>query len=545
MTLSKFIFITGGVVSSLGKGIASASLGSLLQEHGYKVKLKKLDPYLNVDPGTMNPSQHGEVFVTDDGAETDLDLGHYERFTNNNSQKTDSISAGRIYMSLIENERRGDYLGQTVQVIPHVTNLIKDFILAPSLEKEIDFTLCEIGGTVGDIEGLPFFEAIRQLKNDLGVDRCMFIHVTLIPYIKASREIKTKPTQHSVKELQSIGIHPDIILCRCDKELPESERKKIALFCNVREDNVITALDVDMIYQAPIMYHNNRLDIEVLKHFNLPSKNITLQNWHNFVEAMTHPEEEVKIAVIAKYTKHDDEYKSLIEALYHGAAANKVKVNIKWLNARTLNVDNYIEKLGEMHAILVPGGFGKEGTEGKILAARYAREQNIPYFGICLGMQIAMIEMARNLLGIADATSTEFSSNGTPIIALMTQWMEQQELKKYEENLIGGTMRLGSFPCSLLPNSRVHDIYNTDIIHERHRHRYEFNINFKSNFEHHGVIFSGMSSDNYLTEIIERSDHPWFVAVQFHPELKSRPLEIHPLFSSFLAAAQQYKHIER
>ncbi|MBN66053.1 MAG: CTP synthetase [Rickettsiales bacterium] len=542
--MAKFIFITGGVVSSLGKGLSSASLGALLQARGYKVRLRKLDPYLNVDPGTMNPTQHGEVFVTDDGAETDLDLGHYERFTNVDARKTDNVTTGQIYSLLLSKERRGDYLGGTVQVIPHVTDLIKDFVLTDTDEE--DFILCEIGGTVGDIEGLPFFEAIRQLGNELGRDNVLFMHLTLVPYIAAAKELKTKPTQHSVKELRSIGIQPDILLCRADREIPMGERRKIAQFCNVSEDCVIQALDAPSIYQVPARLNEEGLDAQVLKHFNMRSKNkIDLSEWDKIVRRFEQPQGEVNVALVGKYTEIGDTYKSLTEALDHAGIANNVRVNVHWVNSRNFENAEFDKKLSMMDAILVPGGFGEQGVRGKIRAVTYARKHKIPYFGICYGMQVALVEMARNLLGITDAGSSEFGNKPTtdergPLIGLMTEWVRHGvKEKRSKDSDMGGTMRLGAYPCELKSKSLAHKVYGKKNISERHRHRYEVNVEYKEEFEKHGVVFSGMSPGGQLPEIIELEGHPWFLAVQFHPEFKSRPYNAHPLFASFVKAAKE------
>lgn len=534
----RFIFITGGVVSSLGKGIAAASLAALLQARGYRIRLRKLDPYLNVDPGTMSPYQHGEVFVTTDGAETDLDLGHYERFTNVDAKKGDNVTTGQIYSKLITKERRGDYLGGTVQVIPHVTDLIKEFILSDT--KDTDFILCEIGGTVGDIEGLPFFEAIRQLGYELGKDRTIFIHLTLIPYIAAAKELKTKPTQHSVKELRSIGIQPDILLCRAEQEIPQEDKKKIALFCNIREENVISALDVTSIYEVPIHYHKEGIDTQVLKHFGLAhKKKVDLSHWIKIRRRLLSPHSEVKIAIVGKYTKVSDAYKSLIEALYHGGIAHNTKVTIVWVNSRTLTLAKADETLKGVHGILVPGGFGKDGVSGKITAITYAREHAIPFFGICYGMQLAVIEFARNVLELKLAGSTEIGDHYKDlVVGLLTEWEKDgiKETRSKEGNL-GGTMRLGAYLCSIAPGSLAHKIYGQDTIQERHRHRYEVNTHYKAALEKAGFVFSGMSPDGKLPEICELPKHPWFVGVQFHPEYQSRPFAPHPLFSSFVAAA--------
>ena len=535
--MAQFIFITGGVVSSLGKGIASAALGALLQARGYSVRLRKLDPYLNVDPGTMSPIQHGEVFVTDDGAETDLDLGHYERFTGVPGAQTDNVTSGRIYKTILEKERKGDYLGATVQVIPHVTDAIKDFILAGT--EDIDFVLCEIGGTVGDIEALPFFEAIRQVSQQLPRHSTVFIHLTLVPFIPSAGELKTKPTQHSVKELRSIGIQPDILMCRCDREIPDHELKKIARFCNVRDSAVIPALDVASIYDVPIAYHKEGLDRELLNAFginNAPAPVLT--KWEEISERIANPEGEVTIAVVGKYTALQDAYKSIMESFVHAGIANKVKVALKWIDADDVVEGKEAEQLKRVDGIMVPGGFGKRGSEGKVRAITYAREQKIPYFGICFGMQMAVVEAARNLLDIKDAISTELDEEGTPLIGLMTEWMKDGELKErgIDTNL-GGTMRLGAYDAVLKEGSKAAEIYDSLEISERHRHRYEVNMHYRKQLEKAGLIFSGVSPDGLLPEIVELKDHPWFVAVQFHPELKSRPFDPHPLFASFIAAA--------
>ena len=539
--MARFVFITGGVVSSLGKGLASAALGALLQARGFKVRLRKLDPYLNVDPGTMSPYQHGEVFVTDDGAETDLDLGHYERFTGVSARKTDNITTGRIYSNIIEKERRGDYLGATVQVIPHVTDQIKSFVLAD--QGDTDFILVEIGGTVGDIEGLPFFEAIRQLGQELPRGHACFIHLTLLPFVKTAGEMKTKPTQHSVKELRSIGIQPDILLCRCEQEIPREERRKIGLFCNVRESAVIQALDSENIYAVPVDYHRQGMDAEVLSVFgieNAPEPDLTL--WQDITNRYSRPDGEVTIAVVGKYTVLKDAYKSLIEALYHGGMANSVKVSIDWVESETFEEDRDAvqQRLQNVHAILVPGGFGERGSEGKIEAARFARENHIPYFGICFGMQMAVIEAARNQAGIAKASSTEFGETGEPVVGLMTEWLNGNELsRRAAGGNLGGTMRLGAFDAALTDGSLVAEIYGETAISERHRHRYEVNRDYIPRLEACGLKFSGMSPDGLLPEIVEREDHPWFIGVQYHPELKSRPFAPHPLFASFIAAAME------
>lgn len=536
--MAKFVFVTGGVLSSLGKGVASGVLGALLQASGYKIRLRKLDPYLNVDPGTMNPDQHGEVFVTEDGAETDLDLGHYERFTGVDARRGDNITSGKVYSDLLNKERRGDYLGLTVQVIPHVTDLIKQFILSNT--EDADFVICEIGGTVGDIEVQPFLEAIRQLGYELGKDNTLFLHVTLLPYIRVAKELKTKPTQHSVKELRAIGIIPDILLCRSEKNISIKERKKIGLFCNVSTENVIQALDQKNIYHALLAYHDEGLSKQVLKHFGLPhNKKINLTKWHDIIDRIDNTKREVNIAVVGKYITVKDSYKSLVEALEHAGIFHRCKVNIKLVNAGGLTKDNLKEKLTSIHGIIVPGGFGVRGTEGKMLAINYARTNSIPYLGICLGMQLAMIEIAKNVLKIKNANSTEFQEECVNIIGLMTEWEKDGGLEKRSKKneILGGTMRLGAYDCKITPRSLVKKVYNADKISERHRHRYEFNINYKEKFEKAGVIFSGMSPNNKLTEIIELKSHPWFIGVQFHPELKSRAFSPHPLFISFIKHA--------
>ena len=541
--MQRYIFITGGVVSSLGKGLASAALGALLQARGYSVRLRKLDPYLNVDPGTMSPYQHGEVFVTDDGAETDLDLGHYERFTGVPAKRSDNITTGRIYQEILAKERRGDYLGATVQVIPHVTDAIKEFITADN--QGIDFVLVEIGGTVGDIEGLPFFEAIRQLGNELPRGSSIYIHLTLVPYIPSAGELKTKPTQHSVKELRSIGIQPDILLCRADRPIPISERRKIALFCNVREEAVIQALDVASIYDVPLAYHREGLDREVLAAFDISdAPQPDLSRWETISQAIANPEGDVTIAVVGKYTELKDAYKSLIEALVHGGIANRVKVNIDWIESETFEREDPAPFLEHVDGILVPGGFGERGSEGKILAARFAREHRVPYFGICFGMQMACIEAARNLAGIPEASSTEFGPTPEPVVGLMTEWMRGDQLEKRRlGGDLGGTMRLGAYEARLKPNTRIASIYGTTTISERHRHRYEVNPKYRERLEEAGLLFSGMSPDGLLPETIEYPDHPWFIGVQFHPELKSRPFDPHPLFKSFIAAAVEQSRL--
>ncbi|WP_422343906.1 CTP synthase [Parasphingorhabdus sp.] len=536
--MARYIFITGGVVSSLGKGLMAASLGALLQARGYSVRIRKLDPYLNVDPGTMSPYQHGEVYVTDDGAETDLDLGHYERFTGVPSLQSDNVTSGRIYQSIITKERRGDYLGATVQVIPHVTDAIQEF--AQDKLDGIDFVLCEIGGTVGDIESLPFIEAIRQLRNKVGRANAISVHVTLVPYIAAAGELKTKPTQHSVRELTSLGIQPDILLCRCEHDLPDGERAKIAQFCNVRKEAVIPALDASSIYNVPLQYHKEGLDREVLNAFgiiNAPEPDLT--RWHDVMERIENPEGEVIVGVVGKYVGLQDAYKSLQEALFHGGLANRVKVQVRWLDAELFeNESDLAANLEPLHAILVPGGFGERGSEGKIGSVRFAREHNVPFFGICLGMQMACVEAARNLAGIDAASTTEFGETAEPIVGLITEWMTEEGLQKRESGGdLGGTMRLGAYEARLQQGSKVSEIYGSDVISERHRHRYEVNKGYMERLEQTGLIFSGMSPDGELPEIVERPDHSWFVGVQYHPELKSKPFDPHPLFASFIAAA--------
>ena len=541
--MARYIFITGGVVSSLGKGLASAALGALLQARGYKVRLRKLDPYLNVDPGTMSPYQHGEVFVTDDGAETDLDLGHYERFTGRPATRHDNITTGRIYQDILTKERRGDYLGATIQVIPHVTNAIKDFVRDGN--EGFDFVLVEVGGTVGDIEGLPFFEAIRQLGNDLPRQHAVYVHLTLLPFIPSAGELKTKPTQHSVKELRSIGIQPDVLLCRTDRPIPEGERRKLALFCNVRESAVIEARDVDNIYAVPEAYSAQGLAAEVLAAFGIePQQPADLERWRLINERIRNPEGDVTIAVVGKYTGMKDAYKSLIEALSHGGIANKVKVNLDWIESEVFENEDPAPFLEHVNGILVPGGFGQRGAEGKIRAAQFARLRQVPYFGICFGMQMACIEAARNLCGIAEANSTEFGPTSEPVVGLMTEWLKGNELqRRMDGGDLGGTMRLGAYPAALTRGSRVAGIYGTTEISERHRHRYEVNTGYKGRLEQHGMRFSGMSPDGILPEIIEYEDHPWFIGVQFHPELKSRPFEPHPLFASFIGAAVEQSRL--
>ena len=540
--MTRFIFITGGVVSSLGKGLASAALGALLQASGFKVRLRKLDPYLNVDPGTMSPYQHGEVFVTDDGAETDLDLGHYERFTGVHARQTDNITTGRIYSDVILKERRGDYLGATIQVIPHVTDAIKDFITS-NVEDE-DFILCEIGGTVGDIESLPFLEAIRQLGNELGRNRVMYLHVTLLPYISTAGELKTKPTQHSVKELLNVGIQADVLLCRSDREIPESEKKKIALFCNVHPDAVVSGLDVNSIYYVPISYHKEGLDNQVYRHFGLIVDPPNLERWEQVLKPVLFPEGEVTIAVVGKYTGLLEAYKSLAEALAHGGIANNVKVNLSWINSEVFESEDTIHHLEGVHGIIVPGGFGERGVEGKIAAATFAREHDVPYFGICLGMQMAVIESARNLAGIKGAGSTEFGLCDDPLVGLLTEWERDGTIeKRTKDGDKGGTMRLGAYDAILEQGSQIHSIYGEDRINERHRHRYEVNLAYESDLAKAGMIFSAKSPDGVLPETIEIPSHPWFIGVQFHPELKSKPFEPHPLFRSFIAAAVEQSRL--
>ncbi len=535
--MARYLFITGGVVSSLGKGLASAALGALLQARGYSVRLRKLDPYLNVDPGTMSPYQHGEVFVTDDGAETDLDLGHYERFTGRPATRDDNITAGRIYQEIIAKERRGDYLGGTVQVIPHVTGAIKDFVLEGN--EGVDFTLVEIGGTVGDIEGLPFFEAIRQLGNELPRGHAVYVHLTLLPFIPSAGELKTKPTQHSVKELRSIGVQPDILLCRTDRPIPAEERRKLGLFCNVREDAVIEARDVSSIYDVPRAYHAAGLDRAVLAAFGIdPAPKPDMTRWNAVTERVANPEGQVTIAVVGKYTGMKDAYKSLNEALMHGGLANRVAVNLDWIEAEVFEGDDPAAHLEGVHGILVPGGFGQRGAEGKIRAARFARERRIPYFGICFGMQMAVIEAARSLGGVPDANSTEFGATSEPVVGLLTEWMRGNELeKRSREGDLGGSMRLGAYRARLKEGSRIAGIYGAAEISERHRHRYEVNTAYRERLEAEGLCFSGLSPDGTLPETVELEDHPWFIGVQYHPELKSRPFAPHPLFASFVAAA--------
>ncbi|ATE66972.1 CTP synthase [Rhizorhabdus dicambivorans] len=537
--MARFIFITGGVVSSLGKGLMAASLAALLQARGYRVRIRKFDPYLNVDPGTMSPYQHGEVYVTDDGAETDLDLGHYERFTGVPGRQSDNITSGRIYQTIIQKERRGDYLGATVQVIPHVTDAIKEFARADV--DDLDFVLCEIGGTVGDIESLPFMEAIRQLRNDLGRGNSIFVHLTLVPYIAAAGELKTKPTQHSVRDLTSLGIQPDVLVCRCERPLPDNERAKIALFCNVPKEHVIPALDASSIYAVPLQYHEEGLDEAVLSAFGIePKEEPELSRWTEIMDRLENPEGEVTIGVVGKYVGLLDAYKSLHEALVHGGIANRVKVHIRWIDAELFEQDEaeIAAQLEPMNAILVPGGFGERGSEGKIAAVKFARERKVPYFGICLGMQMACIEGARNTAGIAAASTTEFGPTDEPVVGLITEWMTESGLQKREAGGdLGGTMRLGAYDAVLSGNSHAATIYGGIAISERHRHRYEVNAGYKDALEKGGLVFSGMSPDGELPEVVERPDHPWFVGVQFHPELKSKPFDPHPLFASFIEAA--------
>lgn len=536
--MTRYVFITGGVVSSLGKGVASAALGALLQARGYSVRLRKLDPYLNVDPGTMSPYQHGEVYVTDDGAETDLDLGHYERFTGVSAEQGDNITTGRIYQNIIEKERRGDYLGATVQVIPHVTDELKNFVLSDA--GGADFVLCEIGGTVGDIEGLPFFEAIRQLGQELGRDKTCFMHLTLLPYIPSAGEMKTKPTQHSVKELRSIGIQPDILLCRCDRPIPKDERRKIALFCNVPPDAVIEATDLKHIYEVPIAYHEAGLDNQIIEHFRISgSQKPDLTRWQRISEGVRNPDGKVKIALVGKYTSLPDAYKSIVEALRHGGLANTVDIEVQWVESQKYDDHNVpLDELQNVHGIIVPGGFGKRGAEGKIRVAQYARENDIPFFGICYGMQMAVIEAARNLTTLKDATSSEFDNGGTAVVGILEEWTKGNRVEKREAGGdLGGTMRLGAYDATLSGTSKIAAIYGSQAINERHRHRYEVNPNHVKMIESSGLHFSGFSKDGNLPETIEYADHPWFIGVQYHPELKSRPFDPHPLFASFIEAS--------
>lgn len=548
--MSRYVFITGGVVSSLGKGLASAALGALLQARGFTVRLRKLDPYLNVDPGTMSPFEHGEVFVTDDGAETDLDLGHYERFTGVSARATDSVSSGRIYSNVLEKERRGDYLGKTIQVIPHVTNEIKDFLSIG--DGEVDFQLCEIGGTVGDIEGLPFFEAIRQFAHERPRGQCIFMHLTLLPYLAASGELKTKPTQHSVKELRSIGIAPDVLVCRSEHPIPETERAKIALFCNVRPDAVIPAYDLKSIYEAPLAYHRVGLDQAVLDAFGIsPAPRPNLARWDDVMERLNHAEGEVRIAIVGKYTRLEDAYKSIAEALTHGGLANRVRVRAEWIDSEIFEAKDPAPYLEGFHAILVPGGFGERGTEGMIRAAQFARERKIPYLGICLGMQMAVVETARNLAGLGDAGSEEFDLDQeagarrfTPVVYHLKEWVQgNQTVRRSARDAKGGTMRLGAYTAHLTPGSRVAEVYGAPTIEERHRHRYEVDIRYRDKLEGCGVRFSGMSPDGRLPEIVEVAEHPWFIGVQFHPELKSKPFAPHPLFADFIRAAVEVSRL--
>ena len=535
--MARYIFVTGGVVSSLGKGLTSASLASLLQLRGYKVKIRKLDPYLNVDPGTMNPFEHGEVFVTDDGAETDLDLGHYERFTDRPATQEDNITTGQIYKDIIEKERRGEYLGSTVQIIPHVTNHIKKFI-SNKVPKE-DFVICEIGGTVGDIESLPFLEAIRQFSNEQGKNKSLFIHLTLVPYIQASGELKTKPTQHSVKELRSIGIQPNIIICRSEKNIPKEEKRKISLFCNVEPEHVIQSIDVKSIYEVPIKYDEEKLDKKILNIFGLKEKNkANLKIWKDIITKVNLKKKKVSIAIVGKYVDLKDAYKSLDEALIHGSLSNNVDLSTQWVDSTKINKKNVSKILKNYSAILIPGGFGIRGTEGKIEAITYARKYKVPFFGICFGMQMAIIESARNILGIKKATSSEFGKGGTHVVGLMHEWVKGKDIQKGSKKNLGGTMRLGSYKAKLKKNSLISKIYKSNLIQERHRHRYEVNKNLKSKLEKKGLIFSGFSPDGSLPETIELENHPWFIGVQFHPEFKSRPFAPHPLFSSFIKAAK-------
>ena len=546
--MARYVFITGGVVSSLGKGLASAALGALLQARGYSVRLRKLDPYLNVDPGTMSPFEHGEVFVTDDGAETDLDLGHYERFTGVHARKTDSISSGRIYSNVLEKERRGDYLGKTIQVIPHVTNEIKKFLEIG--DEEVDFMLCEIGGTVGDIEGLPFFEAIRQFIHERPRGQSILMHLTLLPYLAASGELKTKPTQHSVKELQSIGLAPDVLVCRSEHPIPEKERAKIALFCNVRPDAVIPAYDLKTIYEAPLAYHREGLDQAVLDAFGIaPAPRPNLSRWEDVMDRLTHAEGEVRVAIVGKYTQLEDAYKSIAEALTHGGMANRVKVKAEWIDAEIFEREDPAPYLEGYHAILVPGGFGERGTEGKIKAAQFAREKGVPYLGICLGMQMAVIEAARNVAGMTKAGSEEFDHEKgekrfEPVVYHLKEWVQGNHMvaRKVDDDK-GGTMRLGAYTAHLKDGSRVAEVYGSAEIEERHRHRYEVDTKYREKLESCGLVFSGMSPDGRLPEIVEWKDHPWFIGVQYHPELKSKPFAPHPLFADFVRAAKEVERL--
>ncbi len=535
--MTRFVFITGGVVSSLGKGISSAALGALLQARGFKVRLRKLDPYLNVDPGTMSPTQHGEVFVTDDGAETDLDLGHYERFTGVSARRSDNVTTGKIYSTVISRERKGVYLGATVQVIPHITDAIKEFISADLSDE--DFVLCEVGGTVGDIESLPFLEAIRQKANELGKDRSLFVHLTLLPHLSAAGELKTKPTQHSVKELQSMGITADVLLCRSDREVPEDARRKIALFCNVKPERVISAPDVETIYEVPLIYHEQGFDKAVCDYFGIgTSKKLNLNRWQEIVTRIKSPESRVRIAVVGKYTELPDAYKSLAEALDHGGIANNVGVNMDWIDSEIFESEDAVHYLEDVQGILVPGGFGERGAEGKIAAVKFSRERGVPYLGICFGMQMAVIEAARNLAFIDGAGSTEFGSVKNQVVGLLTEWKKGTTLERRDHDTeLGGSMRLGAYPCKLIKGSLVRSVYGIEEIVERHRHRYEVNIDYQQRLEDCGLIFSGLSPDGQLPEIVELKDHPWFVGVQFHPELRSKPFEPHPLFTAFIKAA--------
>ena len=538
--MARYIFVTGGVVSSLGKGLSSASLAYLLKSQGYKVRIRKMDPYLNVDPGTMSPFQHGEVFVTDDGAETDLDLGHYERFTNISAKKTDNITTGKIYSDIIKKERKGKYLGKTVQVIPHVTDRIREFIKGDITNE--DFVICEVGGTVGDIESLPFIEAIRQFSNYVGRKKSLFIHLTFVPFLKSSDEIKTKPTQHSVKELRSLGIQPDLIICRSQKSIPLDQRKKISLFCNVSIDNVIETVDVKTIYEAPISFFNEKLDKQVLKYFKLkPKRKVNLQPWKKITNTVLNAKDLINIAIIGKYVNLKDAYKSLDEALVHGGIKNNVKINLIRIESDKLKTIQIKKILKGVSGILIPGGFGSRGTEGKISAISYARKNKIPFLGICFGMQMAVIEFARNTLKIKNAGSSELDNKCLSVIGLLNEWNKNGKLIKGTNKDLGGTMRLGLYEAKLRHNSLIHKIYKSKSIFERHRHRYEVNNNLKNKFENKGMIFSGMSPDNKLPEIIELKNHPWFIGVQYHPEFKSRPLSPHPLFSSFIKAAKIYK----
>ena len=539
--MTYYIFVTGGVLSSLGKGIAASSIGALLQARGYKVRLRKMDPYINIDPGTMNPYQHGEVFVTNDGAETDMDIGHYERFTGVDGRKSDTITTGQIYLDVIERERRGEYLGGTVQVIPHITNRIKEFISFH--EEGLDFLITEVGGTVGDIESLPFIESLRQFSNEVGRKKSLFIHLTLLPYIATTGELKTKPTQHSVKELLSYGIQPDILLCRSEKPMSEDERKKLSLFCNLSEDRVLSALDVESIYQVPLTLHNQYLDREILSYFNIEEKQKPdLKNWKKFIEGQKNLKHTIRVGIIGKYISLQDAYKSIHEALVHSGVQSHTRVQVQWIDADSLDKRNYEKKLSDLHGILVPGGFGARGVEGKMLAAQYAREKKIPFFGICFGLQLSLLEIARHVVGMKDAGSTEMGKTKIPLIGLMSEWERDGKTEtRTEESDKGGTMRLGSYPCCLQEKTKAHDAYQKMIVQERHRHRYEVNIKYKEDLEKGGVVFSGMSPDGKLPEIIELKDHPWFVAVQFHPELKSRPFDPHPLFVAFVRASLKRK----